>query len=419
MDTKNLIPKLRFPEFNYTYDNILLKNNIEILSGYAFKSKYFGKTGSKLAIPKNFTKNGFGNFSEKYSKYTTEVVHEKYICKEGDLLILLTDLTQSCELLGKPLLIKKEDGKVLLNQRVIKVTVKKKLNNNFLMYQLLTDTYHKRIKETSSGTTVRHSSNQIINNINLNIPQLPEQEKIASFLTEVDSKLTQLTKKKALLEKYKKGVMQKIFNQKIRFKDNKGNKFPNWKEKTLGEVGKTLNGLTGKTKENFGKGKPYIQYKQIFGSSKININNCGLVDITPLDKQTKIKYGDVLFTTSSETPKEIGTASVLLDEIEEIYLNSFCFGFRIEQSLLYPSFSQFIFRSNNFRKKMIPLAQGSTRYNISKSAFVKLKIKLPCLEEQEKIANFLSEIDNKIKTLNTNIENNKVFKKGLLQKMFV
>jgi type I restriction enzyme S subunit len=270
-------------------------------------------------------------------------------------------------------------------------------------------------------------SSQIIKKLKLNFPSLPEQQKIASFLTEVDTKLTQLTKKKALLENYKKGVMQQIFSQELRFKDNistkfgasKVSEFPDWEEKKLGGIGNTLNGLTGKTKEDFGTGKPFIQYKQIFDSSKINTKKCGLVDIVNSDKQTKVQYGDVFFTTSSETPKEIGTASVLLDNIEEMYLNSFCFGFRVDKSLLYPSFSQFLFRSGDFRKKMIPLAQGSTRYNISKSAFVKLNINLPSIAEQTKIADFLSDLDTKIEVLSTSIENTQTFKKGLLQQLFV
>jgi type I restriction enzyme S subunit len=262
-------------------------------------------------------------------------------------------------------------------------------------------------------------SKKTVEKIKINLPQLAEQKKIASFLSDVDEVITKLTKKKTLLEQYKKGVMQKIFNQELRFKNDNGNAFPEWKEKKLRDLGYTLNGLTGKTKEDFGEGKPYIQYKQIFDSSKINIKNCGLVKITSSDNQTKMQYGDVFFTTSSETPNEIGTASVLLDDVDEMYLNSFCFGFRVKQSILYPTFSQFLFRSNGFRKKMIPLAQGSTRYNISKSSFLKLKVYLPSIKEQIKIANFLSDIDVKINALDIKIENSKTFKKGLLQQMFV
>ena len=127
----------------------------------------------------------------------------------------------------------------------------------------------------------------------------------------------------------------------------------------------------------------------------------------------------MFFTTSSETPNEIGTASVLLNEIDEVYLNSFCFGFRADNNILNPKFSQFLFRSEIFRKKMIPLAQGSTRYNISKSVFVKLKINLPSLEEQIKIANFLNSISVKIETEKNLLEQYKDQKKYFLQNMFI
>ncbi|PQV51780.1 type I restriction enzyme S subunit [Jejuia pallidilutea] len=293
----------------------------------------------------------------------------------------------------------------------------KKDNSWFIAYYFLSK--NKLLHQFAQGTSIKGFTTGDLKSIPINLPSIPEQQKIASFLTDVDDKITKLTKKKDLLEQYKKGIMQKIFSQELRFKDDNGNAFPKWEVKKLGDLGSTLNGLTGKTKENFGSGKPYIQYKQIFDSSKINIDNCGLVDVTSTDNQTKVQYGDVFFTTSSETPNEIGTASVLLDSVGEMYLNSFCFGFRVNQSILYPSFSQFLFRSNDFRKKMIPLAQGSTRYNISKSSFLKLKVYLPSIEEQTKIANFLSDIDIKIEALNTKIENSKAFKKGLLQQMFV
>jgi len=102
-----------------------------------------------------------------------------------------------------------------------------------------------------------------------------------------------------------------------------------------------------------------------------------------------------------------------------MYLNSFCFGFRVSPKTLFPSFSQFLFRSESFREMMIPLAQGSTRYNISKSSFVKLQVQLPCIEEQTKIANFLSSIDAKIDQVAIQLEKTKFFKKGLLQQLFV
>jgi type I restriction enzyme S subunit len=252
------------------------------------------------------------------------------------------------------------------------------------------------------------------------LPSVGEQQKIAAFLTAVDNKIEQLSKKQELLGEYKKGLMQQIFSQVIRFKADDGSDFPDWEEKKLGGIGHTFNGLTGKTKDDFGRGKPYIQYMQIFESSKINIDNFGLVDVRDDENQKVAQYGDVFFTTSSETPDAVGYSSVLLDDIDKLYLNSFCFGFR-PNSLdeLSPNFAQFLLRSANFRRRVVRLAQGSTRYNMSKVQLMKEVISLPCLKEQTKIAIFLSSIDSKIEQVGKQLDESKQFKKALLQQMFV
>lgn len=251
-------------------------------------------------------------------------------------------------------------------------------------------------------------------------PSYLEQKKIAQFLTAIDEKIQQLQQKKTLLEQYKKGVMQQIFSQKIRFKDEKGKAFPKWEEKQLGDLGNTYNGLTGKTKEDFGEGDSFITYKQIFDKSYIDTLKFQKVKIEPSEKQNQAKYGDVFFTTSSETPLEVGFTSVLLSKIDNLYLNSFCFGFRPNSlNELSPDFSRYLFRSSIVRKKIIPLAQGSTRYNMSKIQLMKIKMKLPSLEEQKKIAQFLTAIDEKIERVGEQLKKTKEYKKGLLQQMFV
>lgn len=272
----------------------------------------------------------------------------------------------------------------------------------------------------NTGTAQPKLNSDVVKKIKLLVPLKQEQEKIASFLTSVDTKIEQLTKKEELLQQYKKGVMQKIFNQEIRFKADDGSEFCEWEENKLGDIGITYNGLTGKTSENFGSGKPYIQYKQIFDNSRITIDGFGYVSIEPNEKQNKVQFGDIFFTTSSETPNEVGFTSVLLDNVEEVYLNSFCFGYRAKSlDILNPYFAKFLFRSDNFRRKVIELAQGSTRYNISKLELMKTLIQLPCLEEQTKIANFLSAIDSKIEKVQKQLNSIKEFKKALLQQMFV
>jgi type I restriction enzyme S subunit len=419
MEQRNkLLPKLRFSEFQENWKIKELDGYIKLLSGYAFKGDDISdiKNGIALLRGINITEGRIRHSKDIDRYYNKTVVGlEKYLLKENDLV-----LSMDGSKVGKNVaLISKEDIGSLLIQRVARIRAKDSSDIRFIYLNIFSERFHRYVDKVNTSSGIPHISSKQIKEFNIGFPSLSEQQKIASFLTDVDDKITKLTKKKELLEHYKKGVMQKIFNQELRFKDDNGNNYPIWVEKKLDDLGSTLNGLTGKTKENFGSGKPYIQYKQIFDSSKINIDNCGLVDITITDKQTKVQYGDVFFTTSSETPNEIGTASVLLDSVDEMYLNSFCFGFRVNQSILYPSFSQFLFRSSDFRKKMIPLAQGSTRYNISKSSFVKLKVSLPSIAEQTKIANFLSDIDVKIEALNIKIENSKSFKKGLLQQMFV
>ena len=137
------------------------------------------------------------------------------------------------------------------------------------------------------------------------------------------------------------------------------------------------------------------------------------------EHQKKVEYGDILVTTSSETPLEVGFASIYLDKDIKPYLNSFSFGLR-PHSLdeLDPLFARFLFRSDVYRKKVIKLAQGSTRYNISKNEFTKMVLGIPSLQEQQKIADFLMSVDNWINNLKTQKESLEKYKKGMMQKIF-
>ena len=197
--------------------------------------------------------------------------------------------------------------------------------------------------------------------------------------------------------------------------------FGAWESKKLNEIGQSFNGLVGKSKEDFGEGEAYITYKQIFDHRKINLNNINFVNISPNDTQNMVKKGDIFFTTSSETANEVAYCSVILDDFEfPLYLNSFCFGYRPNSAKIFNSaYASFYFRSNIFRNKIKHLAQGSTRFNISKIAFMNVLIHLPMLEEQTKIANFLSTIDQKIDVVSEQLKQAKIWKKGLLQQMFV
>ena len=196
-----------------------------------------------------------------------------------------------------------------------------------------------------------------------------------------------------------------------------------WKNTSLGEIGKTFNGLTGKSSADFGQGFPYITYKSIFDDSKIDISRVEYVEITDVERkkktQNEVQYGDVFFTTSSETPDEVGMSSVLLDKIKDCYLNSFCFGYRLNSlSETIPEYMRFYLRSQTIRKKMFVLAQGSTRFNISKSEVMGMSINIPEIEEQRKIANLLTLLDDRIATQNKIIEDLKKLKSAIIEKLY-
>lgn len=273
-------------------------------------------------------------------------------------------------------------------------------------------------KKWNEASGVPSLSSSTIKNIKVSVPSKPEQEKIADFLTAVDERIAVGEKKLELLETYKRGVMQKIFSQQVRFKDDNGNPYPDWEEKKLGEIGETYSGLTGKSGDDFGIGADFITYMQIFSNSKIS-QNFGKVRINPNERQNTVKYGDIFFTTSSETPEETGYTSVLLDSPVDTYLNSFCFGYRADKKILSPEFARYLFHSSSVRSSIVRLAQGSTRYNISKIQLMKMKLAIPSFEEQQKIATFLTALDDKITAEKSKLTATKQFKKALLQRMFV
>lgn len=396
---------MRFPEFEGEWGEKELNKVCSFFSG-----------GTPTSTNKNYYKGsipfiGSGNiYDEAVEKYITREALDNSSAKivsKGDILYALYGANSGDVSMSKI------SGAI--NQAILCIRT---VENKTFLFQSLSFKKDKIVQKFIQGGQGNLSA-QIIKRLKFAFPSLTEQQKIASFLTVIDSRIQTQNKIIHHLQSLIKGFSQKLFSQQLRFKDDNGNDFPEWDEKELDKIGKTINGLTGKTKEDFGKGKPYIQYKQIFDSSRINIKDCGLVDIKESENQVKVKYGDVFFTTSSETPNEIGTSSVLLNDVEEMYLNSFCFGFRVNPYLLNPLFSRFLFRSESFRKKIIPLAQGSTRYNISKSSFLKLKIIIPSLEEQTKIANFLSSLDSKLEKEKKLLEHYQQQKKYLLQNLFI
>lgn len=165
-----------------------------------------------------------------------------------------------------------------------------------------------------------------------------------------------------------------------------------WKQRKLGELGKTYSGLSGKVKKDFGHGEAsFITYLNVYKNPIGSPEGIEAIEIDP--KQTKVKKGDILFTTSSETPDEVGMACVWPIDKDNLYLNSFCFGFRPNIKIEEEFFANLL-RSPSVREKIIPLAQGISRYNISKNKMMEISLLIPSTKEQALIGGLFGNLDD-------------------------
>lgn len=285
----------------------------------------------------------------------------------------------------------------------------------FLGYYINSMAYRFQLYALIQGIKVCAISKKAMSSTFLIVPPLAEQKKIAKVLGVWDKAIEKQSQLIEQLTLRKRGLMQQLLTAKRRLP---GFSEP-WKKVKLGDIGNTYNGLSGKNKDDFEYGNAqFIPYINVFSNERIDTNNLGCVQIKPNEQQNTVKYGDIFFTVSSETPDEVGMASVLLEHLDNTYLNSFCFGYRLNNfSTLNPFFAAYLFRTEHFRNYMSVLAQGSTRFNISKKEVMKLKIDLPTIEEQTAIAEVLTAADREIELAKEKLERLRRQKRGLMQQL--
>jgi len=396
------VPQLRFREFGGEWEE---KKLGEVTTYVDYRGRAPTKTeeGHFLVTAKNI-KKGFIDY-ECSKEYVAESdylnVMSKGLPEIGDVLFT----TEAP--MGNVAQV--DDKNIALAQRVIKFRSKKMLSNLYLLHYMLSAVFQKSISEKSIGTTVQGISGKELHRIRLAFPFLHEQEKIASFLSSVDTRIEQLTKKKTLLEQYKKGVMQKIFSQELRFKDDDGSEYPEWVEKKLGEVGIISTGKTPSTTDNslWDGDIKFITPTDIKDNVKYQIHTQRTVL-----KQSKMKVletGSIVYTCIASIGKMAITTypSITNQQINSVTVNQ-------------NNNNEFIYYQ---LLKLTPFIQ-STQANttlpiINKTEFSKFKINLPSLKEQTKIANFLSSLDEKLLHVSQQLDSTKQFKKALLQQMFV
>jgi type I restriction enzyme S subunit len=251
--------------------------------------------------------------------------------------------------------------------------------------------------------------------IKINLPSLPEQTKIANFLAAVDTKIEQLSKKQALLGEYKKGLMQQIFSQATRFKADDGSEFPDWEEKKLG-------GMIDIVVDNRGKTPPVVKERNIplievnaIGSKSIDYKKVSKFVTPETFKNWFRKYlnnGDILFSTVGQT----AVCSIYFDSVKAAIAQNIV-GLRFSSEDFKFMYYLLTERKNNHKFKRIEM--GAVQPSVKVSQMIHIDFKIPSFPEQQKIANFLSSIDNKIEQVGKQLRESKQFKKALLQQMFV
>lgn len=295
------------------------------------------------------------------------------------------------------------------NQACAAIKLQSNYDTQFIFQNLMSR--YEEIRDLSNDGGQKNLSAGIIKEIEVNYPEKREQIKIASFLSVVDEKISQLTQKHQLLREYKQGMMQKLFSQQIRFKADDGSEFGEWENTVLGDIADIVGGGTPSTNNQaYWSGDvvwltPSEINQKFIGESKRTISELGVQK----SSAKKLPIGTILFT-SRATIGEVAIA------IAEVTTNQGFQSFISNEK----TFNEFLYYwIVNNKKSFIERASGSTFLEISKSKIQPMEISLPCLEEQTKIANFLSAIDQKIEVVAQQIEQAKQWKKGLLQQMFI
>ena len=412
---KGRVPKLRFPGFTEDWEQRKLNDLVTIRRGLTYKPSDIAQNGIRVLRSSNIDEDQFITSNDDVF-VNIKAVNIPF-AKNGDILI--TSANGSNRLVGKHTIISGiaensavHGGFMLLAES----------NNPLFTDALLSSNWYKRFINTyvagGNGAIGNLSKSELESQIVM-IPSEHEQAKIGQWYDNINQLITLHQRKLEHLNLKKKALLQKLFPKN-------GERYPElrfpgftdaWEQRKLGSIGSTYTGLSGKTKEDFGHGEAqYITYLNVFQNTVSDVAMTDKVEIDTI--QNEVKYGDVLFTTSSETPEEVGMSSVWLGHTPNIYLNSFCFGFRPNQKID-PYFLGYSLRAPYMRDKIKILAQGISRYNISKNKVMELEISLPNNEEQSLLGNFLRNIDLGITLHQRKLEHLQLQKKALLQQMFV
>lgn len=266
------------------------------------------------------------------------------------------------------------------------------------------------------GATINQITNKSLNSFRVPVsPSVFEQRTIATALSDMDALLDGLDRLIAKKRAIKQATMQQLLTGQTRLPGFSGA----WEIKRLGDLGATYGGLVGKNKADFGTGSAkYVPFINVIANVQIDCTAFDAVNVDATENQNKVAKEDLLFNGSSETPEEVALCSFMAKEVKNLYLNSFCFGFRVKNPKMIDGlFLAYYIRSPIGRDLMKSLAQGSTRYNLSKRALLEAQLPLPEKEEQTAIATVLSDMDAEIIVLETRRTKTRSLKQAMMQEL--
>jgi len=402
---EKLQPKLRFTEFREE----LFKSHLGEIATF---SK--GKGISKNDITSN-GKNECIRYGELYTTYG-EVIHQivsktnvpktsSVLSEFNDIIIPSSGETQLD--IAKSSCVLKSDVILGGDLNIIKTK-----NNGVFFSYYLNSAKKEEIAKMAQGNSVVHLYSHQLSSLVVSFPSLPEQTKIASFLSTVDEKINLLKKQLTLLEQYKKGVMQKIFSREIRFKDEEGNEFPEWEEKILSEIiSNFIVPMRDKPKELDGE-IPWCRIEDFVGKylEKSKSNQGVSVDTVKMMNLKIFPINTLLVSCSAN----LGFCAIVKTPL---ITNQTFIGLVPNMALIDVEFLYYTMRLS--ARKLNTLSSGTTISYLSREQFEKFSISVPSILEQKKIAAFLSSIDDKIEKNKEQIRKTELWKKGLLQQMFI
>lgn len=415
------VPGLRFPGFEGEWDCRLFGEVYSFRSTNSFsrdllnyesggvKNLHYGDIHTKFQCSFDITKETVPFINEAVS--LSKIPEENY-CKEKDLVI--ADASEDYSAIGKSIeLVNLNGEKVVAGLHTFLARPdKSEAAIGFGGYLMQSYQVRSQIMTIAQGTKVLGISAGRLSKITLTLPTLPEQQKIATFLTAVDTKLQQLACKKALLEQYKKGVMQQLFSQQLRFKGENGEEFPAWEEKTLGEfLIPTFRAVD----------KPNGSYLAIGIRSHCK-GTFQKADEDPtknaMDTLYEVKENDLIVNITFAWE---GAIAMVKKEDDGGLVSHRFPTYTFNRDLVIGEFFQYVYPQKRFRLMLELISPGGAGRNrvMSKSEFLKLKWEIPCLEEQQKIAAYLTALDGRIGRVGGQLEALRAWKKGLLQGMFV